>query len=78
MERSKVVLIIIANLGLGLLGIDRMYAGQIELGIIKLLSDPDLSKKMGNNGRRAVDNEYNWENESNKLLNFYYENLSVN
>ena len=58
--------------------VDPSDPNSIAIGIIKLLSDPDLAKKMGNNGRRAVDNEYNWENESNKLLNFYYENLSVN
>lgn len=68
---------IIGKSNCGLL-VDPSDPNSIALGIIKLLSDPDLSKKMGNNGRRAVDNEYNWENESNKLLNFYYENLSVN
>ena len=68
---------IIGKSNCGLL-VDPSDPNSIALGIIKLLSDPDLAKKMGNNGRRAVDNEYNWENESNKLLNFYYETLSVN
>ncbi len=68
---------IIGKSNCGLL-VDPSDPNSIALGIIKLLSDPDLLKKMGNNGRRAVDNEYNWENESNKLLNFYYETLSVN
>lgn len=36
--KSKIVLIIISFLGLGVLGIDRMYAGQIGLGILKLLT----------------------------------------
>ena len=36
--KSKIVLIIISFLGLGVLGIDRMYAGQIGLGVLKLLT----------------------------------------
>ena len=68
---------IIGKSNCGLL-VDPSDPNSIALGIIKLLSDPDLAKKMGNNGRRAVDYEYNLENESNKLLNFYSETLSVN
>ena len=37
-EKSKLVLLIISGLGLGLAGIDRFYAGDITLGIIKLLT----------------------------------------
>ena len=36
--KSKIVLVIISFLGLGLLGVDRMYAGQIGLGLLKLLT----------------------------------------
>ena len=36
--KSKIVIIIISFLGLGVLGIDRMYAGQIGLGVLKLLT----------------------------------------
>lgn len=36
--KSKIVLIIISFLGLGILGIDRIYAGQIGLGVLKLLT----------------------------------------
>ena len=36
--KSKIVLIIISFLGLGVLGIDRMYAGQVGLGVLKLLT----------------------------------------
>ena len=36
--KSKIVLVIITFLGLGVLGIDRMYAGQISLGVLKLLT----------------------------------------
>ena len=37
-ERSKVVLLILAWIGLGILGIDRMYAGQILIGLLKLIT----------------------------------------
>lgn len=36
--KSKLLLLVIASLGLGLLGIDRFYAGDTALGIIKLLT----------------------------------------
>ena len=36
--KSKLVLVLIAASGLGILGVDRMYAGQIGLGILKLLT----------------------------------------
>ncbi len=36
--KSKLLLLVIASLGLGLLGIDRFYAGDIAMGIIKLLT----------------------------------------
>lgn len=37
-EKSKLVLLLISSLGLGLAGIDRFYAGDITLGIIKMLT----------------------------------------
>ena len=36
--KSKLLLLVIASLGLGLLGIDRFYAGDTALGILKLLT----------------------------------------
>jgi TM2 domain-containing membrane protein YozV len=37
-EKSKLVLLIISSLGLGFAGIDRFYAGDITMGIIKLFT----------------------------------------
>ena len=37
-EKSKLVLFILESLGLGFFGIDRLYTGQIILGIIKLIT----------------------------------------
>lgn len=43
--------------------------------IIRLLDTPALSRQMGAEGRRRVEQEYNWEKESHKLLNLYAELL---
>lgn len=37
-EKSKLTLFILESLGFGFTGIDRMYTGQIALGIIKLIT----------------------------------------
>lgn len=39
--------------------------------ILYLLEHPDEAKKMGENGRKAVLEKYNWEAESQKLLELY-------
>ena len=36
--KSKLLLLVIASLGLGLLGIDRFYAGDTGMGVLKLLT----------------------------------------
>lgn len=36
-----------------------------------LLKNPDIAKKMGENGRRAVEQRYNWDVEKKKLIDLY-------
>lgn len=43
----------------------------IQEAVIYLLIHPEEAKKMGENGRKAVLNEYNWEAETQKLVAFY-------
>jgi len=44
--------------------------------ITRLLKDPGLRQRMGTAGRRLVEQEYNWDTESQKLLDLYSELLS--
>ena len=44
--------------------------------ILCLLTHPDEARRMGENGRQAVLQQYNWEKESEKLLAFYRQLLS--
>ena len=46
---------------------------QISDAIIELLKDPEKEKKMGENGRRAVEEKYNWENMEKRLFGLYEE-----
>jgi len=45
--------------------------------ISELLNDDSLSRKMGQNGRRLVETRYNWEKESEKLINVYRKLLNT-
>jgi len=49
----------------------------IASGIDWLIKNPDEAEKMGIRGRKAILKEYNWENESKKLLNIYKELLPM-
>lgn len=44
---------------------------EIAKAIEYLIEYPEEAKKMGENGRKAVLEKYNWENESKKLLKIY-------
>ena len=43
----------------------------IASAIRKLIADPELAKKMGENGKKAVLTKYNWHSEEQKLMNLY-------
>ncbi len=44
--------------------------------VIRLLTDPALRKKIGQNGRRRVEQDYDWQNIGKKLLTVYESILS--
>src|SRR5690606_8325565 len=44
---------------------------EIKKAINTLRNDPQLANKMGENGRKAVQEELNWFAEERKLLNWY-------
>ncbi|AOV08782.1 glycosyltransferase [Sporosarcina ureilytica] len=44
---------------------------EIAYAINYLFENPDIAKRMGQNGRKAVETEYNWEKESQKLIEAY-------
>ena len=43
---------------------------QLADAIEQLLADPHTADAMGRNGESAIKSRYNWEKESEKLLNF--------
>lgn len=48
---------------------------EITKAIQWIVDHPDESKHMGENGRKAIEEKYNWENEAKKLLNICKEIL---
>ena len=44
---------------------------EIAMAVEYLIEHPDEAKKMGENGKKAILEKYNWENESKKLLTLY-------
>ncbi|MGJ7607613.1 glycosyltransferase family 4 protein [Variovorax sp. LT1R20] len=61
---------IVAGNGCGLC-VDPLNPAAIAEAIDTLSEDPQLAKQMGENGRRAVVEKYNWSVEEARLLNFY-------
>lgn len=51
---------------------------QIKDAIETLRNDPQLARRLGENGRRAVANELNWQKEESKLLVWYNELIQNN
>jgi glycosyltransferase involved in cell wall biosynthesis len=55
--------------------VDPLNPKEVAEAIEYLLEHPDLRRKMGENGRRAVMKKYNWKKEEGKLLKLYEELL---
>lgn len=51
--------------------VDPRDPAAIAAAIDRLAQDPSLARRMGANGRRAVEQTYNWDNEAHKLVRFY-------
>jgi glycosyltransferase involved in cell wall biosynthesis len=51
--------------------VDPLDSKAIAQAIEYLLTHPEEALQMGENGRRAVEEKYNWEAESKKLLGVY-------
>ena len=51
--------------------VDPEVPNDIAQAIQWLKTHPDKAVEMGKNGRKAIENEFNWEKESEKLLAFY-------
>lgn len=51
--------------------VDPLDPGAIAAAIDRLVEDPALAQRMGANGRRAVQERYNWAAEERKLLDLY-------
>lgn len=39
--------------------------------ILYLIKNPDLARQMGESGRQAFQNQYNWESQAQKMLHLY-------
>ena len=61
---------IIENAECGLL-VDPFMPEDIAAAIEYLLENPEKAQYMGENGRKAVINQYNWSNEEKKLVSLY-------
>ena len=66
---------LILNIGCGI-PVDPTNPKEIAEAIEYLIEHPDEAKQMGENGRKAVLEKYNWEHEEKKLLRIYEELLN--
>ncbi len=53
------------------LTVDPLDPKEIAQAIEYLITHPEEARRMGENGRRAVEEKYNWETEGRKLLQLY-------
>ncbi|WP_261131784.1 glycosyltransferase family 4 protein [Bacillus sp. Marseille-Q3570] len=51
--------------------VDPLDEAEVSKAILELLGDPERCRQMGENGRKAVAEKYNWEKESERLLEVY-------
>lgn len=58
--------------------VDPLDPEAIAAAIRWITDNPSEARKMGENGRRAVKEKYNWETESTKLLELYDNILNPN
>jgi hypothetical protein len=56
--------------------VDPLNIEEIADAVKWIIDHPEEAKRMGENGRRAVEEKYNWEKEGEKLVNIYKELLS--
>ena len=57
------------------ISVDPMNIDEIVTNIEYLINNPDILKIMGENGRKAISEKYNWSNEEFKLISLYKELL---
>ncbi len=68
---------LILDIGCGI-PVDPTNPEEIAKAIEYLIEHPEEAKQMGENGRKAVLEKYNWEHEEKKLLRIYEELLNEN
>ncbi|WNB92696.1 glycosyltransferase family 4 protein [Bacillus sp. NEB1478] len=51
--------------------VDPLNIDEIANAIQTILDNPEKSAEMGKNGRRAIEEKYNWEKESERLIELY-------
>ncbi|MBQ6663444.1 MAG: glycosyltransferase [Firmicutes bacterium] len=56
--------------------VDPEDAGAIQEAIRKLLGDPELARRLGDNGRRTIRERFSWEREEETLYRLYDEILN--
>ena len=57
--------------------VDPCSPAEIGFAIKRMLDDPEWCLRMGENGRRAVEEKYNWASEEKKLVGLYQEILAT-
>ncbi|UCJ15193.1 glycosyltransferase family 4 protein [Pseudomonas sp. MM211] len=58
--------------------VDPSSPEDIRQAISQMINDPEACRRMGENGRRAVLEQYNWSNEEKKLIQLYQGILTSN